>query len=56
MNRFLKGLTAGVIIGASAGMTMSPQIDRKTRKKIIRNKRNMMHKAENIMGNVMDWM
>lgn len=55
MNRFIKGLTAGAIIGVSAGMTMVPQMDRKTRKKIMRNKRNMIHKAENLIENVMDW-
>lgn len=56
MHRFLRGLTAGAIIGATAGMIMSPQMDRKTKKKIMRTKRNMMHKAENAFENLGDWL
>lgn len=56
MHRFLKGVTAGAIIGATAGIMMSPQMDRKTKKKIMRTKRNMMHKAENVFGNLCDWL
>ncbi|WP_242947067.1 YtxH domain-containing protein [Clostridium haemolyticum] len=33
MHRFLKGLTTGAIIGATAGIMMLPQMDKRTRKK-----------------------
>lgn len=56
MNGFVKGLTAGAIIGATAGMMMVPGMDRKTRKRLMRGKKTAMHKAENMMDMMMNWM
>ncbi|AEB75429.1 YtxH domain-containing protein [Clostridium botulinum] len=56
MHRFLRGLTTGAIIGATAGIMMSPQMDKRTRKKLMRSKRHMIHKAENMVENLTDWL
>jgi gas vesicle protein len=56
MNGFIKGLTTGAIIGATVGMMMSPEMDRKTRKKLMRGRKAVMHKAENIVDMMMNWM
>jgi gas vesicle protein len=56
MNGFMKGLTTGAIIGATAGMMASPEMDRKTRKKLMRGKKAVMHRAENIVDMMMNWM
>ncbi|CAG7840274.1 MULTISPECIES: YtxH domain-containing protein [Clostridium] len=56
MHRFLKGLTTGAIIGATAGIMMLPQMDKRTRKKLMRSRRHMMHRAENMVENLTDWL
>lgn len=55
MRGFVKGLTAGAIIGATAGMMMIPEMDRKTRKKIMRSRKYAMNKAGNIIDMMMGW-
>jgi len=49
-NRFLSGITAGAIIGATAGMLIVPQLDRGTRRRLKRTSRNMMGMAGNMRG------
>ncbi|NEZ47207.1 YtxH domain-containing protein [Clostridium niameyense] len=44
-SRFLSGVTAGAIIGATASMLIAPKLDRGTRRKVRRTGRNMMHAA-----------
>ena len=51
-NRFLSGITAGAILGATAGMLIVPQLDRGTRRRIKRTSRVMMGMAGNMMGNM----
>ncbi|QGU95817.1 YtxH domain-containing protein [Clostridium bovifaecis] len=55
MNGFVKGLTTGAVIGATAGMMMVPGMDRKTRKRLMRGRKTAMHKAENMMDMMMNW-
>lgn len=55
MKGFVKGLTAGAIIGATAGMMMLPEMDRKTRKKLMRSRKSAMNKAGNIIDMMMGW-
>lgn len=55
MNRFIKGLTTGAIIGATAGLMMLPDMDRKTRKRLMRGRKTVMNKAEDVMDSVMHW-
>lgn len=47
MTKFTTGLIAGSVIGA-IGLTCALS-DRKTRRKIMRNGKHMMHKAENMI-------
>lgn len=54
--KFLKGMTAGAIIGAAAGMLFMPEIDRSTKKKIRRSARNMRNAANEAYDNVRGWM
>ncbi|ABS33116.1 YtxH domain-containing protein [Clostridium botulinum] len=51
-NRFLSGIAAGAILGATAGMLIVPQLDRGTRRRIKRTSRTMMGMAGNMMGNM----
>lgn len=55
MRGFMKGLTTGAIIGATAGIMMMPGMDRKTRKKFMRGRKTVMHKAEDMMDMIMNF-
>lgn len=46
--RFITGITAGTLIGVAAGMIMSPQVDRSTRRRIRRSGRYMRDMAEDV--------
>ncbi|MCR1935163.1 YtxH domain-containing protein [Clostridium tepidum] len=51
-NGFLSGITTGIVLGATAGMLIVPQLDRSTRRKIKRTSRTMIGMAGNIAGNM----
>ena len=44
--RFIKGITAGAMIGAAAGMLIYPQMDRNTRSRIRKSSKMMKNVAE----------
>ena len=54
--KFIKGMTAGALIGAAAGMMLIPQMDRSTRKKMQRTGRIVKDRAEDVYENMMTWM
>lgn len=54
--KFLKGMTAGALIGAAAGMFFMPEMDRSTKKKIRRSARTMQNAASEAYDNVRGWM
>lgn len=47
--KFIKGVTAGALIGMAAGMMMVPSMDRQTKRKLKRANRYMMGTAEDMM-------
>ncbi|EJP6472700.1 YtxH domain-containing protein [Clostridium sp. FAM 1755] len=55
-NGFLSGVTTGIVLGATAGMLIVPQLDRSTRKKIRRTSRTMIGMAGNVAGNMRSMM
>jgi len=54
-NRFFKGIAAGTIIGAAAGMLLYPQMDRSTRNKLKKSGRIMKNVAEDALGELKHW-
>ncbi|MBC8061889.1 MAG: YtxH domain-containing protein [Clostridiaceae bacterium] len=54
-NRFFKGIAAGTIIGAAAGMILYPKMDRSTRNKLKKSGRMMMTVAESAFGEMRHW-
>lgn len=54
--RFIKGLTTGAIIGATAGIMMVPRMSRRTRKVIKRNGQMVMNRAGDMFENIKDMM
>ena len=53
---FIKGITAGALIGATAGMIIAPQLDRSTKRRIRKSGRMMANAAEDMYGTVKGWM
>lgn len=54
--KFIKGITAGALIGAAAGMLIAPGLNRSTKKKIRRSRNLIGDAAEDIFDNVRHWM
>ena len=54
-NRFFRGIAAGTIIGAAAGMLIVPQMDRTTRSKLKKSGRMMMNVAEDALDGMRHW-
>ena len=50
--RFIKGITAGAVIGAAAGMLVYPQMDRNTRNRIRKSGKMMKNVAEDAFESV----
>jgi gas vesicle protein len=48
--RFLRGVAAGTLIGAAAGMLLIPRMDKKTRKKISKAGRRAAEFTSDIWG------
>lgn len=53
--RFFKGLAAGAIIGAVAGMTLMPNMDRRAQRKLKKSYRTMKDSAEDVYNNIVGW-
>lgn len=53
--RFLRGITAGAVIGAVAGMLIMPQLSWNTRRKFGRSGRMIRNTAEDLMGSMRSW-
>lgn len=54
--KFIKGMTAGALVGAAAGVMLMPELSRNTKKRIQRSKRMIGNAAGDIYDNLMDWM
>ena len=54
-NRFFRGIAAGTIIGAAAGMLLFPQMDRNTRGKLKKSSRMMKNVAEEALDGMRHW-
>lgn len=52
---FVKGLAAGTIMGAAAGMILLPNMDRKTQQRMKKSYRNFKDSAEDVYSNIVDW-
>lgn len=51
---FARGLIIGGIVGASIAMMNPDMMNKKTRKRMIKNGRNFLRKSGNIIGDVVD--
>lgn len=52
--RFLTGMTAGALIGAAAGMIITPNLDRDTKRMLKRSGRYVRNAAQDAFENVRD--
>ncbi len=46
--RYIKGITAGAMLGAAAGMMMMPRMKRSTRRRIVHGGKRAMNTAEDV--------
>lgn len=46
--KFIKGMTAGMLLGATAGMMMMPQVDRSTKRKMKKSARMIRNTADDM--------
>ncbi|MFL0250354.1 YtxH domain-containing protein [Clostridium neuense] len=53
--RFLRGMTAGAVIGAVAGMLIMPQLSWNTRRRFGRSGRIIRNTAEDLMDSMKSW-
>ncbi|HBM81169.1 MAG: YtxH domain-containing protein [Clostridiales bacterium] len=53
--KLLRGIAAGTLIGAAAGMLIIPQMDRRTRKRIERAGRKVMDFTSDMMDGIRSW-
>lgn len=51
-----KGITAGALIGMAATIMMMPQMDHRTRRRINKTGRRMMHRASDMFGDLREYM
>ena len=56
MERFSKGMMAGILIGAAVEMALMPYYDRKTQRTMKRAGRKMRNMAESTYSGIHDWM
>lgn len=52
MGKMMNGLLAGAVVGATIGMAVVPQLDRKTRKRIQRTGKRVFSAAEDAYDSV----
>jgi len=53
--RFVGGITAGLLLGAAAGMMMMPRMNYRTRRMVNKASKRFTDRAENIIDNVMNY-
>ncbi|SFU50554.1 hypothetical protein SAMN04487886_10432 [Clostridium sp. DSM 8431] len=51
MSKYLNGMMTGVMVGAAVGMTVMPQLDRRTQRMVKRAGRKIIDLAENSYEN-----
>lgn len=56
MERFSKGMMAGILIGVAVEMAMMPAFDRRTQRTMKRAGRRMRNMAESTYNGIQDWM
>ena len=56
MQRFSKGIMAGVLIGVAVEMAMMPQYDRRTQRTMKRAGKKMRNMAESTYDGMQSWM
>lgn len=56
MQRFSKGMMAGILIGVAVEMAIMPQYDRNTQRKMKRAGKKMKNVAESTYNGIQDWM
>jgi len=56
MERFSKGMMAGILIGVAVEMAMMPAFDRRTQRTMKRAGRRMRSMAESTYNGIQDWM
>lgn len=56
MQRFAKGMMAGILIGAAVEMSLMPYVDRRTQRTMRRAGRRMKNMAESTYHGIQDWM
>lgn len=54
MKNYLNGIITGVVVGATVGMIVMPQLDRRTQRMIKKAGRKVIDFAENSYENVME--
>ena len=55
MGRYISGMVAGLAVGATIGMIVMPQLDRKTQKKIKKAGWKLLDFAEESYGDIIDF-
>lgn len=55
MGRYISGMVAGLAVGATIGMIVMPQLDRKTQKKIKKAGCKLLDFAEDSCGDIIDF-
>lgn len=53
--RFFGGITAGLLIGAAAGMMMMPRMNYRTRRMVNKASRRFADRAEDIIDNIVSY-
>ena len=56
MQRFSKGMMAGILIGAAVEMAIMPYYDRRTQRTMKRAGKRMRNMAESTYNGIQDWM
>jgi len=56
MQRFSKGMMAGILIGVAVEMAMMPQYDRRTQRTMKRAGKKMRNMAESTYDGIQSWM
>lgn len=54
MGKYINGMIAGVIVGATIGMIVMPQLDRRTQRKIKKAGCRLLDFAEDSCGDIME--
>lgn len=54
--KFIKGMTAGALVGAAASMMFMPELNKSTRRRINRSKKMIGSTAGDLYDSLMDWM